>query len=101
MPDSAENYPYLANLLGAYFHQDCYDYGDTNHDIIDDYVNSTRTDQRCGLRLDIDKFLRTYPQNLIDAMDRIFSPDVLLAPNDANMAQWLREVAERVKAAGS
>jgi CdiI immunity protein len=99
MIESAENYPYLANLLGAYFHQDCHDFGDTNEEIIRDYVDTTRADQRLGLRSDIDAFLRAHPQNLIDAVDRTFSPDVALAPNDSAMAQWLREVALQVSAA--
>ncbi len=99
MSESAEEYPYLTNLLGAYFHQDCYDHGDTDEDIINDYVNSTRSDQRNGLRSDIDRFLRTYSQNLIDAVDRIFSPDVQLATDNAAMAHWLREVASHVTAA--
>jgi hypothetical protein len=97
MAHYSEQYPYLEHLLGAYFHQDCYDFGDTNEDILNDYVESNWPHQRLGLRADIERFLHAHPDDAFEAMTKRFSMSAYPQLDNMSMAKWLREVALRLK----
>ena len=100
MPNThAETYPYLAHLLGAYFHQDCYDDGETDAEIIADFIASTWPYQRLGTRADIERLLHQHADDLLVTINTLFKPDIEMpSPHEAT-ADWLRAVAAKLAAA--
>ncbi len=90
-----EPYPYLSQLLGAYFHQDCYDEGEGDEDILRAFARDQPEHELLGARADIQRLLAEERANLCDAVERLFSPSIILGANDAEVAAWL-ERADRL-----
>lgn len=93
-----DTYRYLQEVLGGYFHQDCYAGGSTNADIIDEYIRTNRTYDRLGLRADIERMLHLHPDDTFDVMESLFSMNAYPEPDNKSMARWLGEVVLRLKA---
>lgn len=94
-----ESYPYLAHLLGAYFHQDCYDDGETDAEIIADFIASTWPYQRLGTRADIERLLHQHADDLLTAINALFQPDIEMPGTATETADWLRGIAARLAGA--
>ncbi|MBL8310195.1 MAG: hypothetical protein JNL19_07225 [Burkholderiales bacterium] len=92
---------YLQNLLGGYFHQDCFEFGQTVDDIVDDYIDTNWPYDRLGLRADIQRLLHLHPDDTFDAMDRLFSMNAYPQLDNESMARWLRELVLKLKATDS
>ncbi len=90
-------YPYLAQFLGGYFHQDCYDDGALDLEIIDDFIASSWPYQRLGVRADIGKFLHEHGNDALRSLTALFAPDVLIGETDAEVRAWLAAVAFRLE----
>lgn len=83
-------YPYLSQLLGAYFHQDCYDEGDSDEDILRDFARVAPAHELLGARADIQRLLGQERGQLHDAVERLFTPQIILGEDDAQVEAWLR-----------
>jgi hypothetical protein len=89
-------YHYLNDLLSGYFHQDCYDDGATNDDIVNEYVKTNWPYDRLGLRADIERFLHAHPDDSFDEMKRIFSMSAYPELDNERMKQWLATVVKQL-----
>jgi hypothetical protein len=90
-------YPYLEHLLGAYFHQDCYDEGATNAQLVEDFKQSTHGYEVLGLRADILRFLHLHRGDLKTAIEKAFSPDVSLGETDEGVEAWLISIERQLR----
>lgn len=72
MARNHDNFYYLCGMLEGYFHQDCHDDGETNEDIVDEYIKTSWPYERLGLRADIQRFLHRQPEDAFDAMLNFF-----------------------------
>jgi len=90
-----DSYPYLDQLLGAYFHQD-FDIvsGETIEAVIEDYKQGTPEDEWGGLRADIKRFIRYSGEALDREFEKVFNP--CIDPKGWNMTtkEWLLKVHE-------
>lgn len=89
-------YPYLAQFLGGYFHQDCMIHGETEASIIAEYIRTTHPYQRLGLRADVERFLHQHAENTLSQFEAAFAPDVALADDDVGLTAWLRALIQRL-----
>lgn len=89
-----DQYPYLSSLLGGYFHQDCYDDGETKSDIIENFKRTTHAYERLGVRADIQRFIHHHRDGLLAAVNQAFEPDVILGKTDEEVQAWLLEVEQ-------
>lgn len=88
----ADSFPYLETLLGGYFHQDCYDFGETDEDIIRAFNKSSWEYQRLGARADIKRLLHEHPDDLLTAVQEIFQPSVTVGETDPEAREWLMKI---------
>lgn len=82
-------YPYLSELLGGYFHQDCFDDGDSDEDIIREFIRTSHAYQRLGVRADTQRFLHQHRGELLEAIEKAFAPCVILGKTEEELAAWL------------
>jgi hypothetical protein len=87
-----ESYPYLSTLLGGYFHQDAYDDGATEEDIVRDFIGSSWDYQRLGIRADIKRLLHEHDDHLLEAIQQAFRPAVIVGRNDDEARAWLLKI---------
>ena len=73
-----EPFPYLSALLGGYFHQDCYDFGDSDEDIMRDFRKSSWDYQRMGVRADIKRLLHQHGDDLLAVIQEAFQVSLFL-----------------------
>jgi hypothetical protein len=73
-----EQFPYLSDLLGGYFHQDCYDFDDTDDDIIREFRKSSWDYQQLGVRADIRRLLHQHGDRLLDTIQTLFAPSIII-----------------------
>lgn len=83
-------YPYLRQLFGAYFHQDCYDDGQRDSDILREFAKSAYAYELSALELEIDDFLREQRGQLRAQLTRLFQPDVIVGETEQQVEAWLR-----------
>ncbi len=98
MSRNYDSYYYLDDMLGSYFHQDCYDDDETVEDIVAEYIKAAWPYERLGLRADIERFLHRYPNDPLDAMRKFFRNDATPQLDNESMARWLRELVLKLKA---
>lgn len=84
-----QHYPYLSELLGGYFHQDAFDDGESDDDVIRDFIATSHAYQRLGVRADVQRFLLQHRGELMKAWEVAFAPSVTLAENEEELAAWL------------
>lgn len=87
-----EVYPYLEQLLGAYFHQDAFDSGETVEEIIEDFKATSWDYQRLGARADIQRVIHQHPDDLLITIQSLFAPQVVMGDNDAEVRDWLTKL---------
>jgi hypothetical protein len=92
-----DRYPYLKTLLGGYFHQDAYDDAENDDEVVEEFIATSWPYQRLGVRADIGRFLHEHPEGLLAALERTFSPGVILATDDAGVRAWLLKVEAALK----
>ena len=93
---NAHPYPYLAHLLGAYFHQDALDDGQSADDIVRDFAETSHAYDVLGARADILRFLHQHSTDtdLVGSINRTFKPDLSIGNSDAEARAWLTRVQE-------
>lgn len=87
-----EDYPYLNELLGGYFHQDAFDSAGSVEEIIADFKTSSWDYQRLGVRADIRRLIHQHADGLLDLVQQAFSPQVIIGRNDAEARAWLLQI---------
>jgi hypothetical protein len=90
-------YPYLSQLLGAYFHQDCYDESECDEDILRAFASEAAAHELLGARADIHRQLVEQRGQLRDAVEQLFAPQIILGEDDVEVEAWLLR-AERLLA---
>jgi hypothetical protein len=60
--------------------------------IVEEFKAASWPFQRLGVRADIGRFLHEYPDDLLEAFERTFSPGVTVASSDEQARAWLRKV---------
>jgi hypothetical protein len=93
---TSDPYPYLDHLLGGYFHQDAYELGHSDDQIVLEFKAHARDYELLGLRADILRYLHLHdgdPQ-LLKSFNRAFSPSISIGKNDAQMRAWLGRVLQ-------
>ena len=85
-------FSYLNDFLGGYFHQDAYDEGQTDDDIVADFKASSWPYQRLGVRADIGRFLHQHGDHPLAALETLFRPALTLAETDEQARAWLEKV---------
>lgn len=94
MPSS--RYPHLAQMLGAYFHQDCYMDGASDAEILDDFRAAKPASYVAATVKEIDRFLAAHPHGLLAALEATFAPDVTLGEDDDEACAWLMAATKRL-----
>lgn len=93
-----EQYPYLFNLLGGWFHQDFDIQGDTIEKTIASFRESTPAEDLMGTRADIHRFLRLFDGPELDRKFReIFQSGVSPAGWEMDTKQWLLYIDQLLK----
>jgi hypothetical protein len=87
-------YPYLAQLLGGYFHQDCYDDGDDDEAILADYVATNHDYDVAGVLADIARFVHRHRDDAADASREIFRPSFSLGESNEEVCRELATYAD-------
>jgi len=90
---SQESYPYLAQLLGAYFHQDCYDDGDDDDAILNQFITTNHDYDILGTRADIARFLEDHRHDARAAMEQLFHSSVSFGDSDEEVRLHLMQFA--------
>lgn len=93
---NAHQYPYLAHLLSAYFHQDALDDGQTDDDIVRDFAETSHPYDVLGTRADILRLLHQHStdSDFLGTVNRAFKPDLSIGTTDAEARAWLTRVQE-------
>lgn len=91
-----EQYPYLFNLIGGWFHQDfSLEGNNTFEEIIAAFRNESPPSDWMGVRADIHRLLRFYDgEKLSQEFGRLFSYQVDPALWGMTTRQWLSKVDE-------
>lgn len=94
-----EPFPYLGALLGGYFHQDCYDFGDSDEDIMREFRTSSWDYQRMGVQADIKRLLHQHDDHLLEVTQQAFAPAIIIGKTNDEARAWLQKI-ESLSAAG-
>lgn len=97
MQESTEDYPNLASLLSAWFHQDFDIEGETIEDIVNAYVRASPDRERQLLAEEITRFLETHKDSLDSEFLRILEPEVEVTGFAASTQAFLQEVYLQIK----
>ena len=90
-------YPHLDRLLGGYFHQDCYDDGESDGDIVANYIDTQSEAAVAATLRDIERFVADHPTGMLTAFERAFNPSILIGENDGEAKDWLTTIASRLR----
>jgi hypothetical protein len=90
-PDAATRYKQLHQFLGTQFIQDPEDDRPLDS-IVADYLGYRTADAE-GLRGDIARFIAAHDNDLEEAFERMFAPQVDPAGFDMTLRAWLEEIA--------
>ena len=96
-----QRFPYLASLIGGYFHQDFDVNGSTLEEIIGKSKADSSTEETAGTIADIERFVAEYGETgtgLAEAFARIFEPGVIAEGWDGmTTRQWLLRIAQLLR----
>jgi hypothetical protein len=89
-------YPYLDHLLGSYFHQDAFDDGDTDEQIIEQFKTTSHAYEVLGVRADIQRYMAQHEGQIgfLQHFKNTFNLQVILGETDDEARQWLRKALE-------
>ena len=85
-------YPALANLIGAWFHQDYDIEGETIPEIIGGFRAVTTPAERAMVRADIARFVASHPDDLEQAFERTFRPGIIPSAFSGSTRAFLNDV---------
>ena len=86
---NGSTYPMLATLVQAYFHQD-YDEPDDSIGFAE-FARTHSIAERQAFIADAQRFMADQAGRLLEAFERIFQPDLVLADDDAGLQAWLEQ----------
>lgn len=93
----AARFPHLAQMLGAYFHQDCYADGASDEDILAEFIANKPTGFVAATAEEIERFLNAHSGGLLAALDAAFAPDIIIGESEAEARDWLTAAARRLR----
>jgi hypothetical protein len=91
--DEAE-YPALKDLMGGMFHQDFDLVGNTVVEIMHAFRDVTPLAEQAKLKDEIARFLATHGDDLDDAFERTFRPDIIPAAFSGSTRGFLEEIRD-------
>lgn len=86
------DYPHLAHLLAAYFHQDCYLDAADDAEILAGYIAHSTQGQILALIADIERFLHDHAEDPLPAAQRLFQPDIIIGGSNAEARDWFAAI---------
>jgi hypothetical protein len=89
---SKDVYPYLEELLGAYFHQDAFDDAASEEEIMEDFKASSWEYQQLGVRADIRRLLHEHADDLLQTIQALFAPQVIVGHTNDEARAWLMKI---------
>jgi hypothetical protein len=91
---TSDPYPYLDHLLGGYFHQDAYELGHSDEEIVHEFKSHARDYELLGLRADILRYLHLHDDDpqFLKSFNRVFTPSITLGHNDGEAREWLERL---------
>lgn len=98
--DYFTSYPYLAHLLGGWFHQDFDVVGDTLEAIMADYRQSAGPHGIAGLHADIHRLIQFHGERLDAAFVELFGTVVEFEGWGLSARQWLERIDQLLEERG-
>lgn len=95
---SDTDYPRLAQLMSAYFHQDWCDDHDSESAVLEDFVQSTWQDEVMRTIADIERYLSDHTTALPSAFERDFAPMISIGDTDPIARAWLANTRDQLHA---
>jgi len=96
---SADAYPALADLIGAWFHQDFDIEGETIPEIIAAFRAVTTPAERALVSSDIARFVAEHPHDLEEAFQSTFRPGVIPSAFSGSARGFLDDINSALTAA--
>lgn len=95
-------YPYLAHLFSAYFHEDALDDGRTDDEIIREFAASSHAHDVLGARADILRFLHenATSSDLVDTANRTFKLALSIGTTAAEVRAWFTHAQSLLETLG-
>jgi CdiI immunity protein len=93
-------YPYLANFLGGWFHQDFDLEGETVGEVVRAFARVSNPQERQNLLHDIDRFAQSHGADLDRAFKLTFNPDIDPCAFAGSTADFLQDIARTLRASG-
>lgn len=87
------SYPALANLIGAWFHQDFDIEGETVAEVVAAFKSSEPAARQAEVRRDIERFLGENAEDLEARFEAIFQPGVIPSALSGSTRGFLEEIA--------
>jgi contact-dependent growth inhibition (CDI) system CdiI-like immunity protein len=88
------NYPALSDLMGSMFHQDFDVAGDTLAEIVQAFREVSSRAEQVALENEIERFLLEHADNVDDAFEKMFRPEVIPAAFSGSTRAFLEEISE-------
>ena len=89
---TADDYSALADLIGAWFHQDYDIEGETIPEIIATFRAVTTPAERALVSTDIARFIAEHPRDLDEAFENTFRPGVIPSAFSGSTRRFLDDI---------
>ncbi len=93
-------FPYLANFLGGWFHQDFDLEGDTVGEVVQAFARVSDPQEWHDLLADIDRFVQSHGPDLDGTFQVMFNPDIDPRAFAGSTGAFLQEIARTLRASG-
>lgn len=90
----AAPYTALADFLASWFHQDFDIEGETVAEVVTAYKASSSAAAQTRLRQEIEAFLRDHDDELDEAFENVFHPDIIASALSGSTRGFLEEVRD-------
>lgn len=90
---SSDRYPALANLIGAWFHQDFDIEGETVAEVMSAFKAAEPASRQVEVRSDIERFLRDNAEDLDARFEAIFQAGIIASALSGSTRGFLEEIA--------
>jgi hypothetical protein len=87
-------YPAIAELMDGMFHQDFDLVGSTVAEIISAFRDATPPEERLGLKAEIIRFLSEHGNDLDEAFELMFRPDIIPSAFSGSTRAFLEEIRD-------
>ena len=91
---TSPEYPAIADLMGGMFHQDFDLVGNTVAEIMSAFCEVTPRDEQIDLKAEIARFLEEHGDDLEEAFEKTFRPDVIPSAFSGSTRAFLEEIRD-------